>query len=87
MEFIIFWILLCIIPAIMAGKRGRSSFGWLVFSILLSPILGILFLWALGDTETKKRLDQWSVTPEDVAKMYQEKVKKTLPDNLRERGM
>ncbi len=39
----------------MAKKRGRSQFGWFVFSMLFSPILGMIFLVFLGETEEKRK--------------------------------
>lgn len=47
--------LFCLIPVSMAKKRGRSQFGWFVFSMLFSPILGMIFLAFLGETEEKRK--------------------------------
>lgn len=44
-------IMLYVIPVKMAKKRGRSQFGWFVFSIFLSPILAMVFLALLGESE------------------------------------
>lgn len=44
MPIIIFWVLFAIIVGAIAGSRGRSAVGWFLFSILLSPLLGILFV-------------------------------------------
>jgi Na+/melibiose symporter-like transporter len=38
----------------MAKKRGRSQWGWLVFSIFLSPILAMLFIVLLGETDERR---------------------------------
>lgn len=43
------------IPASMAEKRGRSVLGWFIFSLLFSPLLAIIFLACMGETD-KKRL-------------------------------
>lgn len=43
------------IPITMAKSRGRSIFAWLLFSIIFSPILTIIILFFMGDTD-KNRL-------------------------------
>ena len=61
---IIFLIVLAIVAYVLAfplliataaKKRGRSGFLWFVFSLVVSPILAILILLALGDTDEKRR--------------------------------
>ena len=47
MELFIFWFGLCIAVAILASKRGRSGFGWFLFSLILSPLLGLIFVLIL----------------------------------------
>ena len=47
--------LFCLIPVSMAKKRGRRQFGWFIFSMLFSPILGMIFLAFLGETEEKRK--------------------------------
>ena len=49
------FIALCMIPTSMAKKRGHSQFGWFLFSFLLSPILGVIVLACLGETEEKRK--------------------------------
>lgn len=49
------FIALCMIPTSMAKKRGRSQFGWFMFSFLLSPIWGMIILACLGETEERRR--------------------------------
>lgn len=56
---LIAFIALCMIPMSMAKKRGRSQFGWFLFSFLLSPILGVIILACLGETEEKRRRRIW----------------------------
>lgn len=56
---LIAFITLCMIPVSMAKKRGRSQFGWFLFSFLLSPILGVIVLACLGETEEKRRRRIW----------------------------
>jgi hypothetical protein len=37
-----------ILPADIAYRRNRSSFGWVLFSLIFSPILAVILLAALG---------------------------------------
>jgi hypothetical protein len=37
----------------MAEKRGRSIMGWILASVLLSPLFGILALLILGKKKSK----------------------------------
>jgi hypothetical protein len=49
-----FWIALCIIVAIAANTRGRSPLGWFVCALLISPLLGGLWMLALPKREVIK---------------------------------
>jgi uncharacterized membrane protein len=54
--FVIFVLLLLsfiVIP--IARKRGRSGFGWFLLSLIISPIVTMIILFVLGDTEEKRR--------------------------------
>lgn len=44
MEIFVFWFLFSIAVAVLASNRGRSGFLWFIFSILLSPLLGVIFV-------------------------------------------
>ena len=46
--YIVVWIYI-LLPARMADKRGRSAVGWVLLSLIFSPILACLLLWLLGD--------------------------------------
>ena len=46
--YFVVWIYI-LLPARMAEKRGRSAFGWVLLSLIFSPILACLLLWLLGD--------------------------------------
>ena len=60
---VVFWcllvvginILLCMIPANMAEKRGRSKIGWFLFSFFLSFLTGVIVLACLGETDEKRK--------------------------------
>lgn len=53
--YLLILFLLSLVPAYMADKRGRSYVGWLIFSMLFSPILGIILVACLGETEERRR--------------------------------
>ncbi len=42
MEWVLLWAGLSIVAAMVARSRGRSFFGYLLLSLLLSPLLGLL---------------------------------------------
>ena len=43
------------LPAKMAERRGRSAIGWVLISLIFSPLIAIIALWVLGPPH---RLDQ-----------------------------
>lgn len=45
---------LIIITGIIASNKGRSVFGWMFLSLFISPLVSIIVLIALGDTEKKR---------------------------------
>lgn len=47
------WIAI-ILPAQMAGARGRSGLLWVLISLVGSPLLAILLLLALGDAQDRR---------------------------------
>lgn len=47
MEVFIFWFGFSIAVGILASRRGRSGVGWFFFSVLLSPLLGLIFVLVL----------------------------------------
>ena len=49
------WILLCFVVAGGAKKRGRSFGGYLILSIFLSPLIGLIIILVLGETESVKK--------------------------------
>jgi hypothetical protein len=49
MAFLIVWLCGAVLVGILAAKRHRSVFGWVLFSLILSPLLGALFVLALGE--------------------------------------
>ena len=44
MEIFIFWFLFSIAVGILGSNRGRSGIGWFLISVIVSPLLGLIFL-------------------------------------------
>lgn len=42
MELIVFYLVLALIPAIVAGRKGRSAAGFFLFAVFLTPILALI---------------------------------------------
>jgi uncharacterized paraquat-inducible protein A len=47
MELFLGWVILCVIVAAVAAHRGRSGFGWFMFSLVLSPLIGLIVVMCL----------------------------------------
>jgi len=47
----VFYIGFLIAATILANRLGRSVLGWFFLSILISPILSLIFLFCLGETK------------------------------------
>lgn len=43
------WFLLAVAVGFLAGNRGRSAFGWFVLAMLLSPLIGFIFVLIAAD--------------------------------------
>ena len=52
--WLLFWVPFAIIVGVGANKRGRSGFGFFLFSVAFSPILGAVLLWAVGSRAPRK---------------------------------
>ena len=48
-------LLLALIPGFIASKKGRSFIGWYIFSVLLSPLIGLIVVLCLGESDEKRR--------------------------------
>lgn len=49
------YILFCRIPAKIAKNKGRSFYRWFWFSFLINPILGIIIVACLSETDAHRR--------------------------------
>lgn len=50
---LVIWLYI-FLPAGMAERRGRSQLGWVILSLLFSPVLACLLLALLGDNPHRK---------------------------------
>lgn len=57
--FLILFLLYIYLPIRMARRRGRSVWGSLLLFWFTSPLLGILILLVLGDSESKHSEDRY----------------------------
>lgn len=48
-DLIFWWVLLSLIPPIIANSRGRSPVGWFLFSLVISPLVAVVLLLVLAD--------------------------------------
>ncbi|WP_375762864.1 hypothetical protein ACE10X_22385 [Bradyrhizobium sp. Pha-3] len=44
MEIFLFWVGFSILVAVAANARGRSGIGWFFLSLVISPLLALLFV-------------------------------------------
>lgn len=44
----IMWVVLAPVPAFVAARNGRSFLGWLLLSLVISPVIGLAVVLALG---------------------------------------
>lgn len=42
--FFFFWLMFAAVVGVFAANRGRSGFGWFLLSLVISPLLGFLFV-------------------------------------------
>ena len=47
MEWIIFWLIACVVVAVIANSRNRTGIGWFFLSALISPVLGLILVVCL----------------------------------------
>ena len=48
MEILVFWLVFAVIVGVIANNKGRSGIGWFLFSIVLSPLLGLIVVLVLS---------------------------------------
>lgn len=48
MEWVIGWVIWSIVVSIIASAKGRRGFTWFLISILVSPLVAMVLVLALG---------------------------------------
>jgi hypothetical protein len=44
-----FWVMFAVVVGVFAANKGRSGVGWFLLSLLISPLLGFLFVAVLSN--------------------------------------
>ena len=60
LEAIVIWLVLAIVIGVAAARRGRSGLGWLVASLILSPLIAAILLALLPDRRYEEVLRQFA---------------------------
>jgi hypothetical protein len=50
--FIFLWIIVSIIPSVIAHRKGRSWFGFLLLSLFFTPIIGLIVVLIMSPVTT-----------------------------------
>lgn len=58
MEILFVWLLLAVGVGFLADSRGRSGFGYFLFSVVLSPLIGLVVVLVTDNLTKKKELAQ-----------------------------
>ena len=58
MMVFVFWVLFAVAVGVFASNRGRNGFAWFVLSVLISPLLGLLFCAVAKDLSRAPGADQ-----------------------------
>jgi hypothetical protein len=69
MIIIIFWLILSVVIGVVASNRGRSGIGWFFLSMLISPVLALLFLIACRDLRMEAQFQKASPQINDATKV------------------
>lgn len=56
MEFSIVYLLLCILTGVAARNKGRSVLGFFLLSLIFSPLVGLVAIWAVKNLSIDPRL-------------------------------
>ena len=55
---LVFWLIFAVIVAVAAHGRGRSSVGWFLIAILISPLLALIAVLVMTPTEPREPCPQ-----------------------------
>lgn len=53
MTIAFFWTLLAVAVGVLASNKGRSGIGWFLLSVLISPLLGLIFCAVASNLKTQ----------------------------------
>lgn len=70
----IIYVALCFVVYAVANSKGRSGCGWFFLSLLISPLIAIIIVAIIGDTDEKRR----ETLQSDIETT--EKIKKEISD-------
>ena len=54
MGVVLFWFGLAIAVGVLASNRGRSGFTWFLISVVISPLLGFIFVLVMENLSAKQ---------------------------------
>lgn len=74
MEILFVWLGLSVAVGVVAERRGRNGFGWVLFSVFLSPLLGFIFVLALP------KVGEAAAAVDETGAMITEKTHVRCPD-------
>lgn len=76
---LILWVGFAFVVGGVASARGRSSFGWFLLAVLLSPLISGLILAILPDLRTRALLEEIR----DASSVSDRELKRNVLKNLR----
>lgn len=53
--WIVFWLIFAVVVGAIAAGKGRSGFGWFLLAVLISPLIAIIVLIAVGEGDRGRR--------------------------------
>lgn len=48
-----FWVMFAVVVGVFAANKGRSGVGWFLLSLVISPLLGFLFVAVLSNLKAE----------------------------------
>lgn len=63
MTWLIIWIALCIAVGVFANNRGRTGGGWFLLSLIISPLLGFIFVAVTKDLRRERQIKASAIGP------------------------
>jgi hypothetical protein len=53
-EFFLLWLIFAIVVGVAAGARGRNGFGWFLIAVILSPLIGLILVFAMPNKRAER---------------------------------